>query len=158
MPGLACFTLSVGLIGLRMGLERIAYALMVVGSLLILCGFAREITIPAITWYLGRIGKFDRALKRRIKAGATALRGPVDEETFLAWERTSEAMLSAYLGGLWHPWFAKFNAAGMTEGNEGFGHERKLYIAKQMAVLSDLRRMLREDRNSVVIFPTRLKV
>jgi hypothetical protein len=158
MPGLACYTLSVGLIGLHLNLERVAYLLMAIGSAVILYGVLSVVTFPAIVWHCGRFGKFDRALRRRIASGRTALQAQLDHESWLGWTRTTEAVLTVYLGGMWHPWFAKFNNAEILEPTEGFGDERRLTISKRLVILGELRQALRNQRDTFVIFPTRLKV
>lgn len=157
MPGMACFTLSVGLIGLHMHLEFYAYLMMVIGSLLILSGFFGVILIPAISWHCGEFGRFDRAIKRRIKAGREALKGPLTHEDWLAWLRTTEAMLADHLGGIWHPEFARFNAAG-AYGQEDLLESQKVLVAKQINTLSELRNRLREQREAFVLFTPKLRV
>src|SRR6202035_1664506 len=85
MPGMACFTLSVGLIGLQVNLERnkpssevisfvslwnlpqCAYWLLILGSRLILSGCLIHCVILPMRWLLGKQGRFYRRLKRKIK-------------------------------------------------------------------------------------------
>jgi hypothetical protein len=154
MPGLAFFTLSVGLIGLRVHLDRFAYVAMVVGSLIIVAGAVVELIIPGTRWWWSGSHEFDRAIRERIKFGRELIKRPtIDREDFLIWKENTRLMSINYLGTISHPQFTKFDlAAKNLSEEERVTHDPYVVLLiRQMVALSELRRTLRQEPETIVI-------
>lgn len=169
MPGLACFTLSVAALGFRMNpatprlvrpaLELASSSLMALGSVLIIVGFLVEITIPSLVWRFGRFGRFDRAIKRCIQRATRRILPDValSYENWRGWQRDTSVVLSKHLGGEWHPQVTRFQSFGSynVENQDYFRtmppEHRKVLTIQQLNVLSELRRILRNKPESIMI-------
>lgn len=112
------------------------------GSVVILLGCTVELVYPWLRWLLGRFGKCERAVQRRIKVGESLLsKLVVTRDDLLGWQETTQAVLLKYLG-LWHPQFKRFETDGGYEvANQDVD---KTVIAKQLGTLRELRKSLIE--------------
>lgn len=159
MPGLACFTLSVAIMKLATGEEfqKMAYVLMAIGSLLIISGAFVEWAWPGLTWHLGCRGKFDRAIRQRLKMAKRILeQQELDYESWRKWQKETIDVLSGYMGGEWHPEIARLGITGgyYYEDQQLFrsigSDNRKSQLVRQLIMLNNFRKTLRYWRESPI--------
>jgi hypothetical protein len=136
----------------------VAFFLVAVGGIV-------ELLVPFIMWEVKGFGKFDRAIKRRIKEAERMLKStPLSYEDWRTWQHDTSIVLSNYLGGEWHPEVIRFQSSGAynSPNQEYFrsadsGHRKTLTI-QQLNALSDLRQSLRNKHATIVILDSNIKL
>lgn len=123
MAGIACFALSVALIGLSVNpaipnstrpiLSLLGYGSLAAGALVILSACLFVLAIPQLQWWFGQYGQCDRAIKRRIRLGERLLTQPVvSGDEAMHWDALTQQVLRRFLGGEWHIAYNRYLRTG----------------------------------------------
>ena len=148
-PGLTCYTLAVGLFGLRLHLDRLASTAIVVGSALILVGFT-EALCRWLVWRFWKYGRLDRAVKKQIKLGEALLRQSVVIRNESAhWDNMTQQVLRRYLGDNSHPELLAFESCVDPSVAEDY----KTIVAQKIHQLMMLRQ--KAKNREVPVIPNR---